>query len=918
MSAHVLINSFNSGEFSPLLEARTDVQKHRSGCRKMQNFIPRTFGGAHSRPGLVYRGLTKSAEVADVTRLIDFQFSESTSLIVEMGGGYVRFWKQGDLVHKSPGTTPAWELRSDWVASAYVAGAKVRYDSKVWTARTVTTVAAPVEGAMWTSKAHDHLPGDYVMRAGVMYYCLAPHIAVSDTEPGAGALWASHWLAQTVYERPSPYTTAQLFEVQFCQVNDVMYLVHPDVPPQKLSRLADDAWTLLPVDYTWPVFYDENVTETKLSVDATSGKDKTLTATTDTFVPGHVGSPFLIAHRREVATIDLRLYKSGYNTSWILGKAYTEGDKVHNKGGYYYCYSNHTATVALEPGDGASWASRWHSQGIDPLQVSGTMRVIGEWQLFTYENWAGTLYLERSTDDGATWEVIRTYIGNNDRNVNPTGTQDEEALFRLRFVDSIIDDATTPDGRATLEASEPKTQGYVMVKQYLSPTQVKVDVIKPLHSTQPTTTWREAAWSDARGWPRTVTFFEQRILYGGSRAHPRNLWGSTIGDFDHFRYATLDDAAFSYLLSGKPNVIQWLVAQSALMVGTLGDEAVASGAAAQTTITPTGVNIRPQSNFGSAYLPALLSNDVVLFVEGDRRTVREFVYSFEKDGFVAQRMTLLAEHITRGGIVQMALAQKPEAIVWAVTGDGRLIGMTYERGQEVVAWHQHPTDGFVESVAVVSGQAPAADEVWICVRRQTSAGTQRYLERMDPEHWNKVEAELQPYLICCDSARAQEYETPVTTVTGLSHLNGREVCVLVDGAVHPMRTVAGGSITLQTPGTVVVVGLPFTALLEPNEMELPLPDGSLRGRRLRINRAVLQLWKSLGCEVRHGPDTPWETLYFRDTSMPMDTAVPLFTGTKEIYLEGRHQESMRLQVRQTDPLPLNVLALTAKLDVYGD
>ncbi len=916
MSAHVLINSFNSGEFSPLLEARTDVQKHRSGCRKMQNFIPRTFGGAHSRPGLVYRGPTKSAETADVTRLIDFQFSESTSLIVEMGGGYVRFWQQGEPVYKL--TAPEWEERAAWVAAVYAAGTKVSYLGAVWTARTVTTVLPPVEGPMWSRKAFDYVQGDYVMRDGFVFYCIQSHIASSPSTPSAGGDSALYWVDNLFYERPSPFSTAQLFEVQFCQVNDVMYLVHPEVPPQKLSRLADDAWTLLPVDYTWPVFHDENVTETKLSVDATSGKDKTLTATTDTFVPAHVGSPFLIAHRREAATVDLKLYKAGYNTSWILGKAYTEWDKVHNKGGYYYCHTDHTATAALEPGDGANWATRWHPQPIDTPQISGTMRVIGEWQLFTYENWAGTLYLERSTDNGSTWEVIRTYIGNNDRNVNPTGTQDEEALFRLRFVDSIIDDATTPDGRATLEASEPKVQGYVMVKEYLSPTQVKVDVIKPLHSTQPTTTWREAAWSDARGWPRTVTFFEQRILYGGSRAHPRNLWGSTIGDFDHFRYATLDDAAFSYLLSGKPNVIQWLVAQSALMVGTLGDEAVASGAAAQTTITPTGVNIRPQSNFGSAYLPALLSNDVVLFVEGDRRTVREFVYSFEKDGFVAQRMTLLAEHITRGGIVQMALAQKPEAIVWAVTGDGRLIGMTYERGQEVVAWHQHPTDGFVESVAVVSGQAPAADEVWICVRRQTSAGTQRYLERMDPEHWNKVEAEQQPYLICCDSARAQEYETPVTTVTGLSHLNGREVCVLVDGAVHPRRTVAGGSITLQTPGTVVVVGLPFTALLEPNEMELPLPDGSLRGRRLRINRAVLQLWKSLGCEVRHGPDTPWETLYFRDTSMPMDTAVPLFTGTKEIYLEGRHQESMRLQVRQTDPLPLNVLALTAKLDVYGD
>ncbi|HEY1082214.1 MAG TPA: hypothetical protein VGE29_08130 [Prosthecobacter sp.] len=875
MSAHILINSFNGGEQSPQLEARTDINKHRSGCRKMWNFVPRTFGGAHSRPGMVFRGAAKSPLVGNKTRLLEFAFSETTSLIIEMGNQYLRFWRDGDLVHISDAPV--------WVLDAGLARKK----------------------------------GDFVKRSGVLFYALQDHNSISASEPQAGASWQDYWIQQDIYEVPAPWTTAQLFDVQYYQVNDVVRLVHPDVEPQKLSRLADDRWTLAPVDYTWPPFGDENVTDVTMTISHTSGTGRTLTASADTFLPGHVGGHFLIAHRRENSSVELNLFLSGHNESWVTGKAYVTGDTIHHRGQYWLCSNNHTAGAANEPGVGTGYLSFWNAQS-GGTYTSASLRVVGQWQFFTYESWAGTIYIERSEDNGTTWEVLRSYTGNNDKNVESSGTQDNEALLRARFVDTVVDGVVTPDGRCVLEAIEPKVEGYVKVTAITSPTVATVDVIRSIYATTATKYWREGSWSDARGWPRTVTMFEQRIIYGGSRAFPRNIWGSAIGDFDHFRYTTLEDAGFSYLPNGRPNIIQWLIGKAALMVGTLGDELVSTGANQQTTISPNSVNIRPQSDFGSAHLPALLANDIVLFVEADRRTLREFVFSFDSDGFVAQRMTLLANHITRGGIVQMALAKKPEAIVWAVTGDGRLIGMTYERLQEVVAWHQHPTDGFVESVAVVPGTAPAADEVWIVVRRQADGNPVRYLERLDPLHWNKVEDGNQSYLICSDSARAQEFDPPVTTVPNLEHLEGREVVVLVDGAVHPKRTVTDGEIELQLPGSVVVVGLPFVATLEPNEIDLPLPDGSSRARKMRIDRVQLQMWQSLGCEVRHGQDTEWEEILFRDVDTPMDTPPELFTGAKQAYLEGRHVQSVQLQVRQTQPLPLNVLAITTMLSVYGD
>jgi hypothetical protein len=97
--------------------------------------------------------------------------------------------------------------------------------------------------------------------------------------------------------------------------------------------------------------------------------------------------------------------------------------------------------------------------------------------------------------------------------------------------------------------------------------------------------------------------------------------------------------------------------------------------------------------------------------------VRELVYELNKDGWVAPDLTLLAEHITSGEIVDIAYQQQPDAVLWCVRGDGTLIAMTYERDQKVVGWHRHTLgDADVESVATIYGNG-TEDEVWMVVKR---------------------------------------------------------------------------------------------------------------------------------------------------------------------------------------------------------
>ncbi|WP_397384865.1 hypothetical protein [Prosthecobacter sp.] len=929
---NVLLNNFNGGEFSPLLFGRTDIAKYKSGCGVMENFIPRVFGGAHSRPGMVFHGKAKSQATNDQTRLIEFEFSETTRMILELGNFYVRFWKDSDPVMHS-GDAPVWALTVGWVtATNYVVGNVRAHNGIKYTCtdnHTSDAATEPGVGVDWETKwtagaSFDYQRGDFVLRSGLLFYCILTHIALSATEPQAGGSWQMYWVRQDIYERPTPFSTAQLFDVQYEPLNDWVYLTHPEVYPQKLTRQADNLWTIAPVDYTYPPLGDENVTDTTLAVSNISGTGRTLTASAAVFQAGHVGSHWGLAHRRSSSSIELPLRRTGANFtgSWNANTHdYTVGQEVHWKGAYYTCSTAHTSASTTEPGVGATWATVWTVIAGPFEYTSATLRMVGEWDAFSYENWSGSLFIERSADDGTTWETIRSFSGDNDRNVNPTGQQDTEALFRLRFIDTVIDDTTTPDGRAVLEAVDSKVAGMVRITAVNSPTEAICDVVISPALTDATVYWREGSWSDYRGYPRTVSFFEQRIIYGGSASYPRRVWFSTIGDVDNFRWGTKDDNAFNYLLSGKSNAVQWMAAptgtSSGIAIGTLGDELMMQAASAQETLTPTSPSVSKQSSRGSAYLPAISADDVILFVQADRRTVREFVFDFSKGGFVSQPMTLLAEHVTKSGIVQMAFQQKPDAIIWCVTTDGRLIAMTYERQQEVVAWHRHPTDGFVESVAVISGIPPGADEVWLSVRRTVDGAPVRYLERFDPEHWNKVEEENKPYFICSDSAKAQDFGEDVTIVDGLDHLEGREVVVLVDGAVHPNRTVTDGQIELQTAGQIVVVGLPFVALIQPNEIELDLPDGSSFSRKRRANRVALQFWKSLGCEVRQNA-LQWERLEFRDTEMPMDDSPPVFTGQKEIHVEGSHQTNMQIQIRQSQPLPLNLLAVCVKMDFYGD
>lgn len=751
-----LIPSFNSGELSPRLESRPDLDKYGSGCRLLENFLIMPYGGVNRRPGTQFMGSTKYADKK--ARLVGFNFSVTTNFVLEFGHLYCRFWSNGAQVQGEDG---------------------------------------PLEIA-------------------------------------------------------TPFNESELFDFQFIQVNDVLFIVHPSHPVQTISRVADDDWVLAEAAWDWPAVLDQNITATTITPSGTSGAI-TLTASTGIFKAGHVGSYWQITHTRSATSITLPM----------------------------------TATGA--------------SDGI---------RVIGKWDFTTHGTWEGTISIERSTDEGSTWQQIRSYTAKKDRNIATNGEEEDECLIRLNY--AWVAHSGTPDPSAYFESYDIIHDGVVKVTGFTSATEVAATVIKPLEAATATKMWAEGAWSAERGYPRTVCLHEQRLIFGGNKAKPQTIWASSIGDFYTFKLGSKDDDAFAFTLASvETNAIAWMVSQQALCIGTAGDEYILK-ASSDGAITATNFQVSRQSHFGSKYAPALIANDVALFVQRQGRKIREFVYEFQKDGYVASDLTLLADHITEGGVIQTAFQQQPDAILWCVTGNGILAGMTYERAQNVVGWHRHTTAGAFESVASIYS-ADAADEVWVIVKR----GDVRYIERFDPNYRESLEDSDKAAWWYLDCATRTSFETPATEITGLERFEGKTVEVLADGATEDAKVVSGGKITLQRAASNVLVGLPYVSQLTPMPLDPgPMQDGTAQSRKFRVHRLVLRVYKSLGGEVEIGPGQ-WDPVYSRSTADAMDASPPVFTGDQEIYLARGQEPKGTVSVRQMQPLPLTLLGIIPKYEVTG-
>ena len=332
--------------------------------------------------------------------------------------------------------------------------------------------------------------------------------------------------------------------------------------------------------------------------------------------------------------------------------------------------------------------------------------------------------------------------------------------------------------------------GYGIITARTNTTVVTVEILIDMGSSSSSTDWSLGSFSTTTGFPSCVSFFEQRLVFAASINNPQTVYFSKSGDYENMDAniggTVADDDAIIYTIaSNQVNAIRFLTSARTLIIGTAGGEFVVSGGGDNNAVTPTNIMIKKQSNHGAANVDAISVGNATLFLQRAKRKIRELAYNFDVDGYIAPDLTILAEHITEGNVVEMAYQEEPLAIIWCVRGDGQLIALTYQREQEVVAWHRHIIGGVfgtgnavVESVAVI----PTDDseyELYMIVKRTINGATTRYVEYLhtfnfdqtDNTSFNYLDSQLglsKSQTTLTAGINATATTIPVASVSGLS------------------------------------------------------------------------------------------------------------------------------------------------------
>ena len=413
----------------------------------------------------------------------------------------------------------------------------------------------------------------------------------------------------------------------------------------------------------------------------------------------------------------------------------------------------------------------------------------------------------------------------------------------------------------------------------------------------------------AGNWPGAVTFHQQRLWFGGAPNNPQKLWASKTGDFENFTIGTeAADGMSLSLVSERVNAIRWLLSQNTLIGGTSGGEWVISGTG-EASITSSNIQAKRNSNYGTALVRPLLVGASGLHVSADSRRLRDLSFSVVDDSYLSQDISLLAEHLVRPGIKDIADCQNPDSIIWCVMQNGSLVGCTYLRSQEVIAWHRHETDGTVLSVACVPGNGYT--ETWLAVKRQNGVFIERMAAPWDGNSSNEAD--------CWYLDAALLYEgKPVSSLSGLGHLEGQEVSVLADGAGHPPRMVKNGGISLTVPANRVLVGLPYAWKLAPMRLEGLSPRGTMQGKKARIVEVMARVYKTLGLHYAWvgQADEPY-LLPMREVDMPMDAVPTPFSGDVTLPMPGGWDSDTRVVFSGQGPFPATIIMMAVSAVVNG-
>jgi hypothetical protein len=419
----------------------------------------------------------------------------------------------------------------------------------------------------------------------------------------------------------------------------------------------------------------------------------------------------------------------------------------------------------------------------------------------------------------------------------------------------------------------------------------------------------ENAWSATRGWPKSVCFYESRLVFGGSKSKPATVFLSKSNGYYDFGLGSglADDGIQKTLDTDQVNAIVNVVPGRHLMIFTEGGEFFVP----DFPITPENSNFRPQTTFGCATPDPIELEGAVLFLDRYARGLQQFLYNDVEAAYTANSISRLSGHIIDSPLdmdVQRSSSLEDTNLVYLVNTDGTAAVLNHLRAESIAAWTRFVTDGAFLSVSALG------EEVYFLVRRSGSAGAAWSIEHLrddfytdDAEQYftGAILLESGDYILAEDGDTILlEVSAAGTTWAVGTHLNGIECRVRGDGAVMEKVTPSSGSITLSAEVTEIEIGRNFNTAIE----TLPVAVNSSQFGMSQLQRtrlaAILTRVKSTQGLLVNGR-SPRQRKMDVDA---LDTAAGLYSGI----LENRSTGWGRLKnitFTQEDPLPLQLLAI---------
>jgi hypothetical protein len=728
------------------------------------------------------------------------------------------------------------------------------------------------------------------------------------------------------YELANVYAAADLMDIHYTQSADVLTLTHPNYPVYELRRTSATVWTFVAVDFTPYVTPPGSI----ITVSSDSGKQYEYTYKVTAIANDGINESLptvggMVNNNIFVTGAKNTMYWGG--EPYVSTRAYVVGNVCTSGGVTYFCY---LATTGNAPPNGTYWYVITYTY---PAAYNGaTAYVVNDTCLLNGITYCNKLACTGQTPPNDTyWYVYPTgvfspWVLGNAYVVGNLVRFEGKDYFCIAnnsiYIPSLYPGYWYPltytvnasgHSRYRIYKSSQGTYGIVGDVDATVLSFTDDNIAADISAAPPT--WVNP-FGSAGNYPAAVGYYEQRKVFAGTTNLPQNTWLTKTATEANLSTTipSRDDNSLSFKIAAREaNTIRHVVPLNNLVLLTSSAEWVI-GSNQSGALTPSTLSAKPQSYIGANNAQPVIVNTNLLFASARGGHVREMAYSFQVNGYATGDISLRAPHLFDGlDIVDMAYSKSPYPLCWFVSSNGKLLGLSYVPEQQVSAWHWHDTNqtttsGYFESICVVA--EGNEDVLYAVVKRTIGGATKRYVERMNTRAFTDKEDAF-----FVDSGLTYD-STPATTFTGLTHLNGETVSILADGAVHPQKVVSGGSVTLDQAASVVHIGLPIIADLETLPVAIGLRDGSMgQGRAKNVNKAWLRVYRSSGIFI--GPDANNLVEAKIRTTEVYGSPPNLQTDEIEVVMNPTWAQGGQVFVRQSDPLPLTIVSLTAEIQMGG-